>query len=226
MKILFPNHQEYQLDKQSAIGSREKNRGVQESELPGSFWGTGCILDGQRAGMLFQQTVSGTGSSLEELKENAKFQDVGILQDYMTVMSHTMSGEDYAKLEKDGFHFEQLEPEEAVTILDKIKAQLIQAGKYIEGYTDQVDEAVLAEALGSATLARELSENMKNADIPVYDETVAEICRAWDMAAQLQTPLDATCIPDGAGTGAPDRESISGSELRKWGGKKQSTHVL
>lgn len=192
VKILFPNHQEYQLDKQSAIGSREKNRGVQESELPGSFWGTGCILDGQRAGMLFQQTVSGTGSSLEELKENAKFQDVGILQDYMTVMSHTMSGEDYAKLEKDGFHFEQLEPEEAVTILDKIKAQLIQAGEYIEGYTDQVDEAVLAEALGSATLARELSENMKNADIPVYDETVAEICRAWDMAAQLQTPLDAT----------------------------------
>lgn len=193
MKIVFQNPKDYQVNKQQTVSDGpERNRGVRGSEAFGGILAPGCIWEDQKGGVLFQQAMPGNGADFQEIKENARFQDVEVLQDYMTVMSHTMSEEDYARLEKDGFHFEQLDPEEAVTILDKIKAQLIQAGKQIEGFTDRIDEAALAEALGSSSLARELLGQMREADLPIHRETVTELRRAWDMAVQLRCPEDGT----------------------------------
>ena len=94
------------------------------------------------------------GKSLIELQQEAAEVDVGVLRDYMTVMSHTLSDEDYAKLREEGVDFGSMDPEEAVTIVDKIKAELVRAGQNIAGYTDDMDVDTLAAALGSQTLAR------------------------------------------------------------------------
>lgn len=193
MRILFPNNQENQFDKlQSVSAIDDKTKRTTEKEVTGNSYFAGCVFDGQKNGLMFQNQKNEKTADITEIKENAQFQNVDAMQDYMTVMSHTLSKEDYAKLEKDGFHFEQLDSEEAVTIVDKIKAELIKAGKNIAGYTDDVDVEVMAEALGNQALAQELVVQMREADLPVHEETTTEIKMAWDMAKQLSEPTDAT----------------------------------
>lgn len=130
------------------------------------------------------------GRTMLELQQEASNVDVGIQRDYMTVASHTMSQEDYARLEEEGFHFASLNPEEAVTIVDKIKAELARSGQVIQGYTDDIDMGTLAQALGSETLAAAVSDAFKQTDIPLTEENLEAVKTAWNMAASLKEPCE------------------------------------
>ncbi|MBE5884737.1 MAG: hypothetical protein E7291_10090 [Lachnospiraceae bacterium] len=137
-----------------------------------------------------QGVVSGKekGKTLIELQQEAGNVNVAVQQDYMTLMSHTMSEEDYAKLSEEGFHFDNVDPETAVTIVDKIKAELARSGQHIAGYTDDLDMETLAAAVGSDTLARSISDCFAQADIPMTQENIDNVARAWEMVSQLQAP--------------------------------------
>lgn len=128
------------------------------------------------------------GKSLIELQQEAQNADVGISQDYMTVMSHTLSEEDYAKAREEGFDFGNMNPEETVTIVDKIKAELVRSGKNVAGYTDDIDMETLAAALGSQALAEAVSKSFREADLPLTEENLERAAAAWTMASQLQSP--------------------------------------
>ncbi len=130
------------------------------------------------------------GKSLIELQQEAGNIDVGIQRDYMTVMSNTLSKEDYAKLSEEGFHFDNIDPEEAVTIVDKIKAELARSGQIIVGYTDDLDLDTLAAAVGSDTLARAVADSFRQADIPLTEANLDQVQRAWDMASGLTQPTE------------------------------------
>lgn len=130
------------------------------------------------------------GKSLIEIQRAAENANVDVQQDYMTLMSHTMSEEDYAKLEEEGFDFRSMDPEKAVTIVDRIKAELARSGKEIKGYTDDLDMETLAAALGSQVLANAVVESFQQADIPLTRENLEMVSRAWDMASQLETMDD------------------------------------
>lgn len=132
------------------------------------------------------------GNTMADLQEQAENVDVGLQQDFMTLMSNTLSEEDYAKLEEDGFRLSDVEPEMAVTIVDKIKAELARSGQHVPGYTDDVDLDVLGEALGSEMLARAVEDGFARADIPVTAEMVKQVSQAWDMAQKLEVPTDGT----------------------------------
>ena len=129
------------------------------------------------------------GKSLIDIQQEAEHTNVGVQQDYMTLMSQTMSEEDYAKLQEEGFDFRSMDPEEAVTIVDKIKAELARAGKEIKGYTDDLDMETLAAALGSQALANAVADSFRAADIPMTEENLEMVAKAWDMASQLE-PMD------------------------------------
>lgn len=129
------------------------------------------------------------GKSLIEIQQEAQNKDVGISQDYMTLMSHTLSEEDYARAQEEGFDFGNMNPEEAVTIVDRIKAELVRAGKNVEGYTDDVDMETLAAALGSQVLAEAVTSSFREADVPLTEENLQRVATAWMMASQLQ-PLE------------------------------------
>lgn len=129
------------------------------------------------------------GKSLIEIQRAAENANVDVQQDYMTLMSHTMSEEDYANLQEEGFEFGSMDPEKAVTIVDKIKAELARSGKEIKGYTDDLDMETLAAALGSQALATAVADSFRAADIPMTQENLEMVARAWDMASQLQ-PMD------------------------------------
>ena len=130
--------------------------------------------------------------TLTQLQQEASYMDVGVSQDYMTLMSHTMSTEDYQELSEEGFHFASLDPDKAVTIVDKIKAELVRSGKHIAGYTDDLDMETLAAAVGSDALARALTDNFREADIPLTKENIAAVEKAWNMASSLDTPTEGT----------------------------------
>lgn len=145
--------------------------------VPGGNWG----------GM--PGNVPEKGKSLIEIQQEAQNTDVGISQDYMTVMSHTLSEEDYARAQEEGFDFGNMNPEETVTIVDKIKAELVRAGKNVAGYTDDVDMETLAAALGSQALAEAVTRSFREADVPLTEENLERVAAAWLMASQLQ-PLE------------------------------------
>lgn len=129
------------------------------------------------------------GKSLIELQQEAENTNVAVQQDYMTVMSNTMSEEDYAKLQEEGFHFEGLDPETAVSIVDKIKAELARSGQHIAGYTDDLDMDTLAAAVGSEALAAAVVQSFQQADIPLTEENLGDLAQAWNMATELK-PLE------------------------------------
>ena len=145
-----------------------------------------CVLGEEKAGRE-------NGKSITELQQEASVTDVGISQDYMTLMSNTMSAEDYQKLSRDGFDFSSMDPEEAVTIVDKIKAELVRSGKQIAGYTDDIDMETLTAAVGSETLARALADRFQAADIPMTKENMDAAGRAWTMARDLKAPTEEVC---------------------------------
>lgn len=126
------------------------------------------------------------GKSLIELQQEAAGADVAVQRDYMTVMSHTMSPEDYAKMQEEGFDPGSMDPEDVVTIVDKIKAELVRSGKNIVGYTDDLDMDTLSAALGSEALARVIVDSFRSADVPLTKEHLAAVSQAWTMNSQLQ----------------------------------------
>lgn len=130
----------------------------------------------------------GKGSTLKDLQQDAQAVDMEVLKNYRTVMSNTLSQEDYARMEKDGFSYEQLDPEEAVTIVDRIKVELARSGQDVEGYTDDLDVDTLTAVVGSRSLAMSIAESFAKNDIPLTQENVKKTLQAIDMATQLNVP--------------------------------------
>ena len=79
------------------------------------------------------------GKTTEDVMMEAGRQNVDLTRDYMTVMSNSMSEEDFAKLQENGYQVGSTEVETAVTIVDKIKASMLEAGVSVSGYTDTLD---------------------------------------------------------------------------------------
>ncbi len=145
---------------------------------------SGTVMDNNAYG--------GHGKTAEEVMQDAGLIDVATQRDYMTVMSNTMSEEDFSRLQRDGYHPGDMDVEEVVTIVDKIKAELVKGGTQITGYTDDLDAETLREITGSEAFARELCKQFRMHDIPVTKENVVNAAQACDRAKRLQTPDDGT----------------------------------
>lgn len=195
MRITFSSQEteKQNMIKNAPQGRVEARGEATNAKRAGHAYGA-TFLAGQKDGWL-QGTPNPHGNrekgkSLVELQQEAGNIDAGVRQDYMTVVANTMSEEDFAKLEEEGFDFGSLDPEEAVNIVDKIKAELARSGQHITGYTDDLDMTTLSEALGSDTLARAVSDSFQNADVPLTEENLGEVRAAWEMASQLEEPGD------------------------------------
>ena len=187
MKITFTEQAIREAERKRTEKNREtRAHGAAAAQASyGAFFGR---MGGEIPGMGGER-----GKSLIDLQQEAENADVGLQRDYMTVASHTMSDADYAKLQEEGFDFGSMDPEEAVTIVDRIKAELARAGKNIPGYTDDMDMKTLAAALGRETLARTVLESFRAEDVPVTKENITAIAQAWEMSSGLQPLEEGTC---------------------------------
>lgn len=121
------------------------------------------------------------GKNAEEIMLEAGQEDLTARRNYMAVMSNSMSDEDFAKLQKEGFHPGSTDIETVVSIIDHIKAALVKGGVEIVGYTDDISEDVLRDITGSEAFARELKNQFKEHDIPATEENVAAVMDAWKL---------------------------------------------
>ncbi len=133
---------------------------------------------------------AGHGRTAEEIMLEAGQEDITARRNYMAVMSNCMSDEDFAKLQKDGFHPGSTDIETVVTILDHIKTALLKGGQEIIGYTDTLSDDVLKEITGSQAFADELKEQFAKRDIPLTKENIAAVTEAWNMLAETDSVSD------------------------------------
>ena len=113
--------------------------------------------------------------SAGDIRNKMSVKDVSLEQNALAVMSNSMSGEDLAKLQKDGFQPSDMNSVETVTSLDKIKAKLAASGVVIPGYTDDLSSDQLEAITGSVSAANAIENALKNNQIPVNRENVVSV---------------------------------------------------
>lgn len=132
------------------------------------------------------------GKSIDEVMQAAEQEDVKAKRDYMAIMSNSVSDEDFAKLQKEGFHPGSTDIETVVTIIDKIKVALAKGGTQVAGYTDTLSDDVLKEIAGSEAFAKELKKQFSEKDIPLTEENIAAVKEAWDILTRVDS------LPEGS----------------------------
>ncbi len=133
----------------------------------------------------YSQKTSALAKSLEQ--NSLDFESV---HNFDVVMSHTMSQEDYAKAKEDGFDMRDLDPSEAVTILDKVKTVLAQSGQIIDGFNDDLNAETLKNITGNEVMAGEILDAFRQNDIPMTQENIDDILKAVEKGSSLNAPKD------------------------------------
>lgn len=144
MKINFEHNAKSNGPRETGLSPRQQDRARGQAVRARGYGayvdGRDSIHPGNALGSRWnRKEPAGQGKTLAELQAQAGVADVQQTQNQMTVMAHTMSDEDFAKMAEEGYDPSQMDPRDAVTILDKIKAELVKAGRRVAGYTDTLD---------------------------------------------------------------------------------------
>ncbi len=125
------------------------------------------------------------GRTAEEVMQKAGMEDITARRNYMAVMSNSVSDEDFARLQEEGFHPGSTEIDTVVTIIDKIKTALLKGGKQVVGYTDTIDGESLVRITGSESFARELQKQFAEQDIPLTEENIEETVTTYEQLSSV-----------------------------------------
>ncbi len=176
MKITFDHSNANQNVDRATTSYRETRTTKTERAGDYALDISGTVMDNNAYG--------GHGKTAEEVMQDAGAIDVATQTDFMTVMSNTMSGEDFSRLQQEGYHPGDMEIEEVVTIVDKIKVELVKGGTEVVGYTDDLDAETLSQITGSAAFAEELAAQFQAHDIPLTEDNVRAVKDAFERAMQ------------------------------------------
>ena len=130
---------------------------------------TGYALDIDASGFT-DNAYAKHSRTAEDISNMAQNTDVVNQHNFMALLSNTMSGEDYAKAQKDGFDIKDINSAETVNIVDKIKSVLLESGVEITGYNDDLSLEKLKKITGSDAFANALQKSFHENDIPVTAE--------------------------------------------------------
>ncbi len=109
-------------------------------------------------------------------------------KDRMTLLAHTMSPEAYKEMSREGFDPAKADPEDAVSIVDEIKATMAKSGVVVAGYNDDLDLEELTAITGSEACARELERAFREQGVPMNKENAAEGAEAVDRLTSMPAP--------------------------------------
>jgi len=133
----------------------------------------------------------GHGKTVKEVMMDASAMDVETKRDYLTVMSNCVSSEDLAKMQAEGFVPGKTNIEDAVSIIDHIKAAVAKSGTNVIGYTDTISDEALLQIAGSETYANMLKDQFAANDIPVTEENVKSVTDTFNELSSLKPLNDA-----------------------------------
>lgn len=181
MRITFENNTQQNTERiPTSYGSTR----AQEREKTGAYTAdiSGTVMDNNAYGV--------HGRTTEEVMQEAQLTDVSTQSDYMAVMSNSMSTQDFSRMLKEGANPNDTDIETVVTIVDRIKAELVKSGVSVTGYTDTLDRQTLTQIVGSEALAGQLQEAFAQNDIPVTRENIEAAADALREAGQLRELSD------------------------------------
>ncbi len=129
----------------------------------------------------------GKEKSAQEFAGEASLMDGTACKNYMAVMSHTMSAEDYKEMTQEGIHPGRVDVGEAVTIMDHIKANMAKSGVIINGFNGAGDLSmeVLEQITGDAGYAQAIAASFAKNDIPLTQENVSAVTDAVSTGQQI-----------------------------------------
>ena len=145
-----------------------------------------------------------SGSNFLSLYSNqndiAKDAESGALQfdvrnnlDYMTVMSNTMSSEDFNKMVEDGAKPGDMDEAESVNTLDRIKAKMAESGMVVRGYNDDLPMDVIEEITGSKGAAEALKKEFEERDLSLNQDMSDKIGEVYKKASEITEITDGMC---------------------------------
>ena len=145
-----------------------------------------------------------SGSNFLSLYSNqndiAKDAESGALQfdvrnnlDYMTVMSNTMSSEDFNKMVEDGAKPGDMDEAESVNTLDRIKAKMAESGMVVRGYNDDLPMDVIEEITGSKGAAEALKKEFEERDLSLNKDIADTIRDVYKKADEITEITDGMC---------------------------------
>lgn len=133
-------------------------------------------------------TYEGSSMSVKEFKDTLKVSDVDVTQDYMTLMSHTVSSEDYGKMMEEGIDFSNVDTAESVTIVDRIKMYVAKGGTEVAGYTDTLSEETIEAMTGSKKLT--VPMDVSSFDVTLDEEIQSEVLLAYGEINEVSNLTD------------------------------------
>lgn len=126
-----------------------------------------------------------TADSQEEIRELAGIAagSAEARQKEMAVLSNSLSAEDYQKYRENGGSLSDVESDEIVTVVDKIKIHLAESGADV-GKITAGKEAIESISNGRVT-TEQASAVLAAADLPVTNDNVSDLKKAFELASSL-----------------------------------------
>ncbi len=160
------------------------------------------IIFGHSEDNIFSRERSKKKSAAEQA-EQSELLGVETQMDQMLIVAQTMSPQDAKKLSEEGYNMSELDPQDAVNSLDRMKIKLAEAGVNVAGYTDTVSADKVSEVTGrmvsSADLVSEsepyfdtgetedsIADTLRSYDLPATEDNIASVKEALGMAAELK----------------------------------------
>ena len=119
----------------------------------------------REAGLSYNiEDVNGNKKGLLESFDELEKSDIDTQRDYMAIMSNTLSRGDFNELMKEGYSLSDSEVEHIVTVVDKIKIKLAEAGVNTD-YTRGVSQADMESVLGSTGRVVQVAGTLENTEV-------------------------------------------------------------
>ena len=123
--------------------------------------------------------------SFEELEKS----DLDTQKDYMAILSNTVSSSDFHELMKEGYSLSDSEVEQIVTVVEKIKIKLAQAGVDTT-YTKDVSLEDMEVVCGNTGQAVHIANELETNNLPATQENVSEISETMELASEIEQLSD------------------------------------
>ncbi|MBE5848244.1 MAG: hypothetical protein E7300_11295 [Lachnospiraceae bacterium] len=183
MRITFNESYTNQIDQNTKAAAKEGSL----KKVGGQNAFTVEHADRKREGLTYTQQ----GMSKEDVQKSLAGKNVQQTKNYMAVMSGCLSDADFAELQEKGFRPGEMPVDVAVTVVDEIKAKMIEAGENIPGYTDTIDRETLTKITGSENLANEMIRSAQESGVVLTAPVAEEATAAVRMAEQIEPLTDA-----------------------------------
>lgn len=173
MKITFDGLNVQEMNRSTSLSSEKQTVSISKTEK--SVFVGKSLND--------NKTYEGHGMTKADLQSEMSKKNIQIAQNYMTVMSNSMSEEDFAEMVRSGERPASIEPEESVTILDRIKLAVAQGGTEVEGFTDTLDSETIEAMIGRKTITSDIS--VDSYDVSISPDTMDKVVEAYKELSEI-----------------------------------------